>query len=281
MKPPARSFSQRARELVYSVAPHPLYGVVADVMNWSYAARRLGLSGTLRFKRASSRKAGSEDSRAMVSVEPSNLLHPFYVRPGTTDVRSFLYAIAREAYGIYLPEGPVKYIVDAGANIGDTSAWFLTRFPEAELVAVEPDSENFAVLKRNSAQYGERLHLLRGAIWSKKTQMSVKATGTKDGVQVAESTEGECAAVTVPDIMADYGFPHIDIFKCDIEGAELPLFSENADAWLPRTRFIVIETHGADCLNAVVGATARHGFTHRQFRDLHIFEQPAQVIAPM
>src|SRR3954454_22620498 len=36
-------------------------------------------------------------------------------------------------------------IIDGGANIGLATRWFATHFPEAKIVAVEPDPANFAV----------------------------------------------------------------------------------------------------------------------------------------
>jgi FkbM family methyltransferase len=259
--------------MLYSCVPRSLYTAIADTLNWSYAARCLGLRQTLHFKWVSNRKNAAQQDGTMITLKASNLLHPFSVRAGTTDVRTFLYSVAREAYGRYFPAGSVRYILDAGANIGDTSVWFLTRFPDAQVVAVEPDADNFDILAKNSAPYGKRLHLMRAGLWPKRTQLTVKTTQTEDGVQTVESADGSCAAIPIQEVMEQYEFPHLDIFKCDIEGAELQLFSEDCDFWLSRTRFIVIEVHGPDCLNAVLASTSRHGFSHRRFRDLHIFER--------
>ena len=41
--------------------------------------------------------------------------------------------------------------------------------------------------------------------------------------------------------MAD--FTHIDILKCDIEGAEAELLTAGTDAWLSQVRLLIIETH--------------------------------------
>ena len=39
--------------------------------------------------------------------------------------------------------------MDAGASIGDTTAWFLSKFLSATVIALEPDSENYALLRKN------------------------------------------------------------------------------------------------------------------------------------
>jgi len=65
----------------------------------------------------------------------------------------------------------------------------------------------------------------------------------------------------------------IDIFKCDIEGAEIDLFGDHCDEWLPRVRSMVIETHSADGYAAVHAACSRNGFHHATYRDVQVFWQ--------
>jgi hypothetical protein len=38
-------------------------------------------------------------------------------------------ATIREIYSRRLPKEPVRAVVDAGAYIGDTTCWYLSRFP--------------------------------------------------------------------------------------------------------------------------------------------------------
>ena len=38
----------------------------------------------------------------------------------------------------------------------------------------------------------------------------------------------------------------IDLLKIDIEGAELEVFSNNYESWLPKTKALIIETHDQD-----------------------------------
>ena len=47
------------------------------------------------------------------------------------------------------PDRPVRYIIDAGANIGDETLRFRHFHPQATIVAVEPAADNFALLLRN------------------------------------------------------------------------------------------------------------------------------------
>ena len=40
-------------------------------------------------------------------------------------------------------------IIDAGANIGLASIWFASKFPEARILAIEPEKSNYELLVRN------------------------------------------------------------------------------------------------------------------------------------
>src|ERR1700730_7986688 len=61
--------------------------------------------------------------------------------PGRRDIRS--------RYADILSNGQRPIIIDAGANIGLATLWFKAQYPKATVIAIEPDTENFAVLKEN------------------------------------------------------------------------------------------------------------------------------------
>lgn len=210
-----------------------------------------------------------------VPIRVNGLQHPLYVRPGTPDAVEIVHSAIRKAYGMYLPEGEVKFLVDAGAYIGDTAAWYLSTFPTSRVVALEPTPETFAMLQVNCAPYGTRARLLNGALWVHDGELDlVRNPDTPTGISVAEhkSSEGHmCPAFSLNTILEESGADEIDILKLDIEGAELELFSVNPDSWLSRTRYIAIEIHSKEAYNAVHAATKRHGFTRRRYRELFIF----------
>ena len=55
-----------------------------------------------------------------------------------------------------------RWILDLGANAGYSSAYFLSCFPTASVIAVEPDTDNCKLCRTNLAQYGTRA---RVRIW--------------------------------------------------------------------------------------------------------------------
>jgi FkbM family methyltransferase len=261
------------RSFTRSVVPRKIYILLSSSLDWSCALWRLGWKQSHKLWKIN-RHIGSGHKTGVMAITPPNLLGPFFLRPGTSDVNEFVYTIVRETYGRHLPNGEVKFILDAGANMGDTAAWLLTRYPGARLIAVEPDPENFVSLLLNSEPYGERLIPVQAAVWPKSARLSFRSNTAKDAVQVEDTGSGDCLGVTIPELMTRYDFPRLDIFKCDIEGGEKGLFSLDADQWLLRSNFVVVEVHSAECLSAVLQATSRHQFTHREFRNLHIFERP-------
>jgi FkbM family methyltransferase len=268
--PMASGLSELMRRSLRSVAPRRAYRALADALDASYCVAKLGWSGWRQIR--SIMPSHTTEKGALVELRVPSLDHPICVRAGTTDLQELVYVTIRETYGAILPDGEVHTIVDAGANIGDSSAWYLTRFPRARVIAIEPHPDNFRLLERNLRPYGDRAVAIRGALWHRLGALAVRPAADLDSTSVEETAEAsDCEAVTMAEILERFRIDRVDIFKCDIEGAERDLFESDCDGWLTRTRFIAIETHGPECLSAVMTATRRHGFTHRRHRNLHFF----------
>jgi FkbM family methyltransferase len=260
---------ERIRTIARSIFPKPLYSRCSEMFDAWYGIRKFGLKEYKKLSAVSSGTAG--EAPVVVNLRP--LAHPFYIRPGSPDASLVLHAIAREAYSCRLPGLAVRFVIDAGANIGDTTVWYATRFPEAEIVAIEPSPNNFDILSRNCAPYGDRIRLLRAALWP-VAERSMAITGATVGAQVQESIDANdltCSSIDPVTILRDSGHETIDIFKIDIEGAELALFSGDCDTWLRKTRSIAIEIHSPEAREAVLSATRRNGFKCTIYRDLHVF----------
>jgi hypothetical protein len=86
---------------------------------------------------------------------------PVYFRAGESDVAGFRQVFQDRAYSrsdprlsaryqSILKAGKIPTIVDAGANVGAASLWFLQQFPEAAVVAIEPEPGNLSVLRKNA-----------------------------------------------------------------------------------------------------------------------------------
>ena len=138
--------------------------------------------------------------------------------------------------------------MDCGANVGYTSVYFLERFPNATVLAVEPEDSNFEMLRRNVAPYGNRGQALRAAICSRETGLKVVKGwwGREWATQVRECRVDENSdvnAISVGKLLERAGCEHVDILKVDIEGSEAIVFAENYDEWIHRVKAFLIELH--------------------------------------
>ncbi len=157
----------------------------------------------------------------------------------------------------------VSQVLDLGANVGYSSAYFLSCFPNSRVLAVEPDDENFEVCRMNLKPYGDRATCLHGAIWSERTSLSFAretlGAGQEWGRRVQrppEGSAGECHAWDVDSLIEIAGARQVDLLKVDVERAELAVFGETAKQWLFRVRNICIELHGPDCQQTFFHALA-------------------------
>jgi FkbM family methyltransferase len=271
------------RRALRSVLPASVYRYGAETWNMAWGASRMGVSGYLRLRSMYADQCRDSGAREPERITMPQLPHPIYVRPGTSDAYEVIHTILRGAYGAFLPAPPVRLIVDAGANIGDSTVWYLSKFPEATVVALEPDPNNYAVLERNCRPYGPRAVLLRAALWPTRSNLqlrgsvnfariSVGACGAPEGNDARTECEG-MGMEDVLDMSGCSGDSPIDIFKCDIEGAEAGVFGDSCDSWLRRVRHIAIEIHSDEAHRNVKAATARHGFKHSIYRDIHVFDR--------
>lgn len=187
--------------------------------------------------------------RHYVYLWPRAAAHPLELRPHTSDLDVFGQIFAGGEYAVALRgRREASVIIDGGANVGYSAAYFLSRYLAARVYAVEPDLDNFAVLKRNLAPYGNRVETIHGALWSRRCDVVLR-NGFRDGRswsrQVQEPTSS--GEVTVPafgvgDIIARAGQP-VSILKLDIEGSEAEVFRTNFDEWIELVDLFIVELH--------------------------------------
>jgi FkbM family methyltransferase len=168
------------------------------------------------------------------------------LRPGAGDIFVLFEVLMDQCYDILhtvLVPDEVNVIVDCGANIGITSLFLASRYPNARIYSIEPNPENFELLKRNTA--GEpNIVAIHGAIVG-VPRTSVRLTTHKAAWEnfITEDDEGlEVPAVTIEQICTDYRLSRVDLLKVDIEGAEKEMFENSS--FLRRVGFVIVELHG-------------------------------------
>jgi FkbM family methyltransferase len=196
----------------------------------------------------------------------------FTVRLGTSDLRVLEQVFARQEYSLPKYVKP-RTIIDAGANIGCATIFFANRYPDAKIIAVEPESSNFQVLQSNCADLPNVTPVL-GAIWSHPATLTLEnphcgkwAFSMKERVDDGEPVRG----VTIPQLMDEFSLDRIDVLKMDIEGGEKEVFSAPDLSWLDSVGTLVIELHDfvrTGCARAVYSALVGREFEQWQRGDL-------------
>lgn len=255
------------RSRVRPLVPRRAYRAGHGLLNAAAALRRLPLREATRLL------LPHDDPGALLELHPRNLLHPFLLPGDRAARRSFVDVVLRELYGVQPPREPPGVIVDGGAHVGDSTAWLLTRYPSARVVAVEPAADSHRLLVRNAAPYGERAVPVRAALWGETGRVTLTDPGASTGVRATDAHRvGErVRALTPSELLDELGLARIDLLKLDVEGAERSLFSApSADDWLERTGSVLIEIHGDEAEAAVLPALHRHGFSVSRYRELHV-----------
>lgn len=185
-----------------------------------------------------------------LTVHDRNCKHPLRLRILSSDVQVYRQVFVDKEYEFLAPTPP-QVIIDAGANIGLASVYFASRYPDARIIAIEPERSNFELLKANTAAYPGVVPV-QAALWNKNEELDLIDPGLgkwgfmTDRRDHAEHLPGTArhavAAMTVDKLMADFGLRKIDILKIDIEGAEREVFSDTS-AWIDRVDAIIVELH--------------------------------------
>jgi FkbM family methyltransferase len=164
------------------------------------------------------------------------------------DAASFLF-IYRELFKQHIykftSEKKSPLIFDCGANIGLSVIYFKELFPNARVVAFEPERTVFEYLKKNIENLRlPNIELHNKALWKSNTKIRFNNEGA-DASRISSLNESyvfessyEVEAVR----LSGYISEEIDLLKIDIEGAELEVLKEieNKLAFVKR---IFIEYH--------------------------------------
>lgn len=212
----------------------------------SYYHGIVGIPGVL-----SAARAKITGTQSLLCVNRPDIKFPLHLRIPSSDVPTFSQIFKRKEYDFDARREP-KFIVDAGANIGLASIYFANRFPEAKIIAIEPEKSNYDLLEKNVSPY-KNVVPVQAALWHEDCVINLvdPALGNSGFMtQTTDNTENalcnnilhEVKAMTVDTLMKDHGFPHIDILKMDIEGAELEVFSTSS-TWIDKVDALIVELH--------------------------------------
>jgi len=210
-----------------------------------------------------------------IGVEIAGIRHPVYLRLRSSDVWLCQQILIDAQYDSGLSLRP-RVIVDGGANIGLASIFYANKYPEARIIAVEPEQSNFEMLQKNVSSY-PNIRPVRAALWNKNQDLYSSATlpghhayqVREQQVSKHDTTCNSVRGLSLQGLMADFGIQHIDLLKVDIEGSEKEVFHDSA-SWIGNVGVIAIEIHDwmrSGCGESVYAATSdfelkwKHGET--------------------
>lgn len=239
-----------------------LYKAGATLLDFLSTTSKEGIKcwRTLRALGEGKRKDGSPRS-----ITLRKLKYPILIRPGTQDVGTIINNVIREEYGHFAPPRDPVWMIDAGAYIGDTSAYFLSRFPSLKVIALEPNPPTYEMAKQNLKPYGERVTLLQKGLYSNEQVLCF--SGEQTGASITKSGfKIDCT--TILSLLGQYSIPRVDVLKMDVEGAEEAIFLANPESWLGRIDLLILEIHAPHIKSLVSHVLNKNGFSMKQYRSI-------------
>ncbi|MCW5912003.1 MAG: FkbM family methyltransferase [Cyclobacteriaceae bacterium] len=225
-----------------------------------FSARNSGRFNRLQQREINLVKILQIDDRAIIGEQEAEINHPvsnklctFFLRMVGSDIwvfnqvfQSSGYAVVDTLYTKFYGAPPTTF-VDAGANIGLVSIYFVSLNPEMRILAIEPDPENCRMARKNfSANRCQNIELFEQALWPTQTNLKL-VNDFRDqlnwSLRVEEDNSGGITTIT-PEAVIRYFDQPVDIMKIDIEGGEDKLFGHACDLnWLTQIKIIAIEIH--------------------------------------
>lgn len=165
---------------------------------------------------------------------------PIYFSDSVQLVSGLKEIFIEEAYRQQLQEKP--YIIDCGANIGLSIIYIKKHYPNAEIIAFEPDETNFHLLSRNieSFEYSN-VSLHKEAVWIDHTTLQFSSKGSMSSKIVETETIDSIPVKAIR--LKDFLTKKVDFLKMDIEGSEYCVIKDIADK-LHLVKNLFIEYHG-------------------------------------
>lgn len=134
------------------------------------------------------------------------------------------------------------YIIDCGANIGLSVIYFKRLYPQASVIAFEPDPVIFNTLSYNINSFGLRhVTLINKALWSKIASWPFFSEGS-DGGRIARRGDSGNIVHVKTEKLNKYLTKPVDFLKIDIEGAETKVL-EGCQNLLLNVKNLFVEYH--------------------------------------
>jgi FkbM family methyltransferase len=168
---------------------------------------------------------------------------------------------------------PAPRIVDGGANIGMSVLLWKHLYPNASVLAFEPDPDTFSMLKRNVEQNGLKdVELVNAALSDKEGELTFfynAGTPGNLGMTTAEGSTLRDVRKVKAELLSTRMDGPVDLLKLDVEGSEHDVLADLAGTGkLALVDQIVMEYHhhmkpDEDRLGAFLSVLEERGFGYQ------------------
>ena len=179
-----------------------------------------------------------------------------YYRTSSSDMILIYEILLKSKYKreYYFPEKlKPKVIFDIGGNIGISSIYLASIYPEALIYTFEPLKENFEILKKNTTQF-KNIEVFNFGLGAENGSFKLYLSDDSEnygGVSFYSEVEGnmsepftECEVKNVNDVIQENGITSVDLIKIDTEGAEYDILTSFKHEFLNKISWITGELHG-------------------------------------
>lgn len=156
------------------------------------------------------------------------------------------------------------FIIDGGANIGLSVIFFKKLYPNAKIIAFEPDNQIFNILKSNIKKFGfQHIKLEKKALWKTETTLKFQSEGA-DGGRLESKSNSDLIEVSTLSLRS-YLQEEVDFLKLDIEGAETTVL-ESCEDLLGNVKNLFVEYHSfypeSQTLEKILTILTKNGFRY-------------------
>ncbi|EGV17455.1 FkbM family methyltransferase [Thiocapsa marina] len=155
-------------------------------------------------------------------------------------------------------------ILDCGANVGMVTLYMKSIFPDARVIAFEPDRDSYAALENNCRGL-DGVRTINSAVWVKNEELLFAPAGAVGGYLARLA--GACndgKVIVKAERLRDYLTERVEMLKLDIEGSEIDVLQDCSDR-LDLVERMFVEFHSfagmpqrfSTLLNVIEGAGFR------------------------
>ncbi|CAN0223183.1 unnamed protein product, partial [Phaeothamnion confervicola] len=145
-------------------------------------------------------------------------------------------------YETIIAQNLTPLIIDCGAHCGIATKFFAETYPQARIVAIEPDEDNVELARETNS--GDRIAILCAAVGSTDGTGSLERQDRSFAHRVNGTVGGETRILSINTLLDDERGRGARPFivKIVIEGSEENLFANNT-GWIDAFPLLIIELH--------------------------------------